>query len=127
MPSDKMIFIAEIPLTLLSFLGIQKQQIKIYRSKGLLSHLLKRKHYKAAKYLDFIPEIINCPDYAGFYDGQIELIKIFKDNIFLSIKLDESKGLYYVATLFDASMAKIEAYCKLGRLMKLDKTALSLQ
>ena len=87
MPSDKMIFIAKIPITLLSFLGIQKQQIKIYRSKGLLSHLLKRKHYKAAKYLDFIPEIINCPDYAGFYDGQIELIKIFKDNIFLSIKL----------------------------------------
>ncbi|MDY3887348.1 MAG: hypothetical protein SOZ24_08825 [Treponema sp.] len=69
MPSDKMIFVAEIPITLLSFLGIQKQQIKIYRSKGL----------------------------------------------------------YYVATLFDASMAKIEAYCKLGRLMKLDKTALSLQ
>ena len=126
MPSDKMIFVAEIPITLLSFLGIQKQQIKIYRSKGLLSHLLKRKHYKAAKYLDFIPEIVNSPDYAGFYDGQIELVKIFKDNIFLSIKLDETKDLYYVATLFDVSESKIEAYCKSGRLKKLDKTSLSM-
>ena len=122
-----MIFVAEIPNTLLSFLGISKNQIKIYRSKGLLAHLLKRKHYKAAKYLDFIPEIINSPDYAGFYEGQIELVKIFKDNIFLSIKLDVSKDLYYVATLFDVSMAKIEAYCKSGRLKKLDKTSLSLQ
>ena len=127
MPSDKMIFVAEIPNTLLSFLGISKNQIKIYRSKGLLAHLLKRKHYKAAKYLDFIPEIINDPDYAGFYEGQIELVKIFKDKIFLSIKLDVSKDLYYVATLFDVSMAKIEAYCKSGRLKKLDKTSLSLQ
>ena len=127
MPSDKMIFVAEIPNTLLSFLGISKNQIKIYRSKGLLAHLLKRKHYKAAKYLDFIPEIINSPDYAGFYEGQIELVKIFKDNIFLSIKLDVSKDLYYVATLFDVSMAKIESYCKSGRLKKLDKTSLSLQ
>ena len=127
MPSEKMIFVTEIPNTLLSFLGISKKQIKIYRSKGLLAHLLKRKHYKAAKYLDFIPEIINDPDYAGFYEGQIELVKIFKDNIFLSIKLDVSKDLYYVATLFDVSMAKIEAYCKSGRLKKLDKTSLSLQ
>ena len=127
MPSDKMIFVAEIPNTLLSFLGISKNQIKIYRSKGLLAHLLKRKHYKAAKYLDFIPEIINSPDYAGFYEGQIELVKIFKDNIFLSIKLDVSKDLYYVATLFDVSMAKIESYCKSDRLKKLDKTSLSLQ
>ena len=127
MQSDKMIFVAEIPNTLLSFLGISKNQIKIYRSKGLLAHLLKRKHYKAAKYLDFIPEIINSPDYAGLYEGQIELVKIFKDNIFLSIKLDVSKDLYYVATLFDVSMAKIESYCKSGRLKKLDKTSLSLQ
>ena len=122
-----MIFVAEIPNTLLFFLGISKNQIKIYRSKGLLAHLLKRKHYKAAKYLDFIPDIINSPDYAGFYEGQIELVKIFKDNIFLSIKLDVSKDLYYVATLFDVSMAKIESYCKSGRLKKLDKSSVSLQ
>ena len=127
MPSDKMIFVAEIPITILRILGIKQKQIKIFRSKGLLAHLLKRKHYKAAKYLDFIPEIINAPDYIGFCDAQIELVKIFKDNIFLSIKLDKTKDMYYVATLFDVSMAKIESYCKTGRLKKLDKTSLSLQ
>ena len=105
---------------------ILDSSVKIYRSKGLLAHLLKRRHYKAAKYLDFIPEIINAPDYAGSYDGQIELVKVFKDNIFLSIKLDETKDLYYVATLFDVSESKIEAYCKSGRLKKLDKSSLSL-
>ena len=80
----------ELPEFLISFLGLQQQQIKIFRSKGLLAHLLKRKHYKAAKYLDFIPEIISAPDYVGFYDRQIELVKVIKDNIFLSIKLDET-------------------------------------
>ena len=122
-----MIFVAEIPVAILTILGIKNKQIKIFRSKGLLAHLLKRKHYKAAKYLDFIPEIINSPDYVGFYDGQIEFVKIFKDNIFLSIKLDESKDIHYVATLFDVSMAKIETYCNSGRLKKLDKTSLPLQ
>ena len=126
MPSDKMIYISEIPESLISFLGIQKHTIKIYRSKGLLAHLLKRKHYKAVKYLDFIPEIISTPDYAGLYEGQIELVKIFKDNIFLSIKLDLSKDIYYVSTIFNVSMSKIEAYCKSGRLKKLDKTTISL-
>lgn len=121
-----MIFITELPNTLLSILGLQFKFIKIYRSKGLLAHLIKRKHYQAAKYLDYIPEIINTTDYAGFYNGQIELVKIFKDNIFLSIKLDKSKDIYYVATLFDVSISKIESYCKTGRLKKLDKTSFSL-
>ena len=62
------------------------------------------------------------PDYAGLYEGQIELVKIFKDNVFLSIKLDAAKDIYYVATIFDVSMSKIESYCKSGRLKKLDKT-----
>ncbi|MBQ6056872.1 MAG: hypothetical protein IJJ70_07970 [Treponema sp.] len=125
MPLDKMIFVADISASLISFLGLQRQQIKIYRSKGLLAHILKRRHYKAAKYLDYIPEIINAPDYAGVYDGQIELVKIFKDNIFLSIKLDEAKNIYFVATLFDVSESKIEAYCRSGRLKKLDNNTLS--
>ena len=119
MPSDKMIFIAELPNSLRTFLQIQKTAIKIYRSKGLLAHLLKRKHYKAAKYLDYISEIITSPDYAGVFDNEIELIKIFKDNIFLSIKLDASKDIYYVSTLFDVNQSKIESYCKSGRLKKI--------
>ncbi len=121
MPSDKLLYIGQLNKHVVSLLGISDSDVKIYRSKGLLAHLMKRKHYKAAKYVDYISDIIEKPDYAGMTDGQIELVKIFKDNIFLSIKLDASKQLYYVATIFDVSQSKIEAYCKSGRLTKLDK------
>ena len=126
MPSDKMIFVAEVPEFLCKILGLNTNSIKIYRSKGLLAHLLKRKHYTAAKYLDYIPEVITNPDYAGLYDGQIELIKCFKDNIFVSVKLDQAKSLYYAATLFDVKQSKIDSYCKSGRLKKLDKSSNNL-
>ena len=121
MPSEKLIFVAQLNKQVIPLLKIPKQEIKIYRSKGLLAHLLKRKHYKAAKYLDYISDIIENPDYAGMTDGQIELVKIFKDDIFLSIKLDVASQIYYVATLFDVSRSKIDAYCKSGRLIELDK------
>ncbi|MBO4387448.1 MAG: hypothetical protein J5817_10610 [Treponema sp.] len=121
MPSEKLIYVATLSQKLLSNLGRPETSIKVFRSKGLLAHLLKRKHYKAAKYLDYISDIIETPDYAGITAGQIELVKIFKDNIFLSIKLDVSKHIYYVATLFDVNQAKIDSYCKSGRLSKLDK------
>ena len=121
MPSEKLIYVALLNKQVISLLKIPAQEIKIYRSKGLLAHLLKRKHYKAAKYLDYISDIIENPDYAGITDGQIELVKIFKDNIFLSIKLDVARQEYYVATLFDVSKSKIDAYCKSSRLSKLDK------
>ncbi len=122
MPSDKLVFVATlVDKRILSLLNISINGIKIYRSKGLLAHILKRKHYKAAKYFDYITDIIENPDYAGVTDGQIELVKIFKDNIFLSIKLDIANQIYYVATVFDVSKSKIDVYCKSGRLTKLDK------
>jgi len=118
---DKMIFVAVIKKDFLSKIGFENcaSDINIFRSKGLIAHLLKRKHYTAAKYLDFIPEILNSPDYAGTSDGQIEFVKCFKDNIFLSIKLDVAKNTYYVATLFDIKQSKIDSYCKSGRLKKI--------
>lgn len=120
MPSEKLILLGQLSSQVISLLKIPEQEIKIYRSKGLLAHLLKRKHYKAAKYLDYISDIIENPDYAGMSDGQIELVKIFKDNIFLSIKLDVTKQIYYVTTIFDVNQSKIDSYCKSGRLTKLD-------
>ena len=108
---------AEINESIANFLSIQKG-IKIFRSKGLLAHLINRKHYAATKYLDYLSDIIRFPDYAGTYKGQIEFVKRFKENIFVSVKLDKGKNTYYVATLFDVKEAKILAYCKSGRLRK---------
>ena len=38
---------------------------------------------------------------AGTSNGVIELVKRFKDNIFVSIKLDSKRGLYDVTTMSD--------------------------
>ena len=43
----------------------------LYRSKGLLTHLIKRKHFSAAKYIDSLSEIITEPDYAGYTEGTL--------------------------------------------------------
>lgn len=92
----------------------------IYRSKGLLAHLLKRKHYTAAKYLDFLPEVIQSPNYIGKNKGTIELVKCFHDDIFVSIKIDAKRKIYYVATMYDVKKSKIDSYCKSGRLKKIN-------
>ena len=88
---DKLIRIASYNTELNHWLGVEYMSFPIYRSKGLLTHLINRKHFVAAKYIDYLPEIIQNPDFAGIHDGNIELIKCFKDNIFISIKLDVKK------------------------------------
>lgn len=121
MPSEKLIFVATLKKNLLKVLKIKDVEVKIYRSKGLLAHLLNRKHFIAAKYFDYIKDIIESLDYIGGNQTKIEFVKCFKDNIFLSVKIDTSKGLYYVSTMFDIKLSKIDSYCKSGRLHKLDK------
>ena len=116
---EKLIFIAEVGKMLSDFLNIGSG-IKIYRSKGLMAHLLKRNHFVAAKYIDFIPEIIEKPDFAGGNSEKIELVKCFKDSIFLSVKLDVAKQQFYVSTMFEVKKSKIDSYCASGRLRKLD-------
>ena len=120
--SDKLIKIASFNTGLNTLLGTDFQAFPIYRSKGLLTHLINRKHFTAAKYIDYLPEIIETPDYAGYYNGNIELVKVFKDNIFISIKLDGKKNQYYVTTMFDVKKGKIESYMKSGRLKEVEKT-----
>lgn len=121
MDSKKLIFVSELNENICTLLNLPLKTIKVYRSKGLLSHLLKRKHFIAIKYLDFLEDILQNPDYIGSFENQIELVKQFKDNIFVSIKLDEKKEIFYISTIFDVSNAKIQSYCKTGRLKKIDK------
>ncbi len=117
---DKLIKITTYNTKLNHWLGTEFEAFSIYRSKGLLTHLINRKHFVAAKYIDYLPDIINSPDYAGIHDGNIELVKCFKDNIFVSIKLDTKKTKYYVSTIFEAKQSKIDSYVRSGRLIKVD-------
>ena len=83
--SDKLILVTTFNTKLNTLLGTDFPAFNIYRSKGLLTHLINRKHFTAAKYIDLLPDIISFPNYAGYTDGCIELVKEYKDNIFISL------------------------------------------
>lgn len=103
-------------------LGINIDNLVIYRSKGLPSHILKRKHYKCLKYIDYIPDIISEPDYIGINPNEqgksIELIKIYAENIMIGIKLDTSGEYMYVSTMIDVHDSKIERRLHSGRIKR---------
>ena len=121
MPNDKLIKVGRLNSKIDKLVGKTISNIDIFRSKGLLTHLLKRKHYTAAKYLDYLPDVLQTPDYVGYIGGVVELVKLFKEDIFVSVKLDSSRDLYYIATMFDVKKSKIEANVKSGRWKKLDE------
>ena len=121
MPNDKLIKVGRLNSKIDKLVEKTISNIDFFRSKGLLTHLLKRKHYTAAKYLDYLPDVLQAPDYAGYVDGVVELVKLFKDDIFVSVKLDSSRDLYYIATMFDVKKSKIETNVKSGRWKKLDE------
>ena len=103
-------------------LGIQLEELQIYRSKGLPAHIIKRKHFNCLKYIDYIPEIIENPDYIGVNPNEsgisIELIKGYKDNVMIGIKLDVDGNYLYVSTMHDVQQSKIDRRLHSGRLKK---------
>ena len=92
-------------------LGINIGDLEIYRSKGLPSHMIKRKHFKCLKYIDYIPDIILSPDYVGInpneHDSSIEFIKRYADNVLVGVKLDADENYLYVSTMHDIQESKI--------------------
>lgn len=102
-------------------LGVDIDELDIYQSEGLYIHMLKRKHYKALKYIDRISEIIETPDYIGINPNEastdsIELIKKYDDNILIGIKLDKSGEYLYVSTMHDVQDRKVRNRLHSGRI-----------
>lgn len=103
-------------------LGINiDEDLEIVRSKGLPTHMVKSKHFKALKYIDYIPDIINEPDYIGINPNEngtdsIELIKRYADNVLVGIKLDSEEGYLYVSTMHDVQEGKIARRLHSGRI-----------
>lgn len=104
-------------------LGIYIDELKIYRSRGLPAHMIKRKHFKCLKYIDYIPDIILNPDYIGINPNEqnisIELVKRYADNVAVGIKLDTDKDYLYVSTMYDIQDTKIMRRLHSGRLKML--------
>jgi len=98
------------------------KNMDIFRSKGLPAHMIKRKHYNCLKYIDFIPDIINAPDYIGINPNErtpsIELIKTYDKNIMIGIKLDSDENYLFVSTMHDVQESKIARRVHSGRLKK---------
>lgn len=91
----------------------------IYQSKGLPTHMINSGHGKCLKYLDCIREIINNPDYIGKNPNEsnsIELIKKYKDNVLIGIKVNTKDNYIYVATMHDVQESKIAQRLHSGRL-----------
>lgn len=119
--ADEMIKVGKYNTDFNDILGLNLSELDIYRSKGLPTHMIKSRHYKALKYIDFIPDIIKSPDYIGVNPNEdsnksIELIKKYKDNILIGIKLDEENGYFYVSTMHDVQEGKITRRLHSGRI-----------
>lgn len=120
---NNMIEVGEYKSKFNSILGVNIETKKIYRSKGLPSHMIKSNHGKCLKYIDYIPDIIKNPDYIGTNPNEdkkgiksIELIKRYKDNILIGIKLDQDNNYLYVSTMHDIQESKIERRLHSGRI-----------
>lgn len=105
-------------------LGIKLDCLDIYKSKGLIAHLIKRKHDEYIKYIDCIPDIIRNPDYIGINPNEnntdsIELIKRYDNNVMIGIKLDKDNKYFYVASMYDVSESKIQRRLHSGRIKKI--------
>ena len=104
-----------------NILGIDIEELEIYRSKGLPAHMIKRGHGKCLKYIDYIPDIIEQPDYIGVNPNEngiksVELIKRYRDNVMIGIKLDSDNEYLYVSTMYDIQEKKIERRLFSGRI-----------
>ena len=118
----KLIKVGRYNIKFNEILGIEMDELNIYRSKGLPAHMLKSKHDRCLKYIDYIPDIIECPDYIGINPNEkaksIELIKRYRDNVMIGIKLDADKGYLYVSTMHEIQEKKIERRLFSGRIKK---------
>lgn len=87
---------------------------------GLEKHINKR-HPACLKYIGNISDIIQTPDYVGKHpkeNNSIELVKVYRENIQIAVKLDKKNGYYFVASLYEVSEKKVQERLFSGRLQK---------
>ena len=117
---EELLKVGKYNLKFNELLGIDIKDFEIYRSKGLPSHMVKRKHFNCLRYIDYIPDIILEPDYIGVNPNEqglsIELIKRYADNVLIGVKLDAEKEYLYASTMHDVQEAKITRRLHSGRI-----------
>lgn len=85
-----------------NILGLSLGELDIYQSCGLWSHLDKRNHDDAKRYIKNTSDIINNPDYIGIKnnaDITLQFIKRYKVPVSVIVKTDKQSRLY-VSTVY---------------------------
>ena len=123
---EKLLKMGEYLIDFNRILGLDIQPRTIYRSTGLPAHMVKRKHFKCLKYIDYIPDILSNPDYIGINPNEksgdsMEFVKRYKDNVLVGVKISENKDYLYVSTVYDIQESKIRRRLHSGRLKIFDK------
>ena len=82
--------------------------------------MVKRKHFNSLKYIDYLPEIIENPDYVGVNpnenDKSIEFIKKYSKNVLVGVKLEKDGQYLYVSSMYDIQDSKISRRLYSGRI-----------
>ena len=123
MDEEKLIEVGEFYQELNNIIGSNIPLKKIYCSKGLPAHLIKKSHFNCLKHIDDIPAIIRNPDYIGINPNEqgttVELIKVFNKNILIGIKLDTDENYLYVSTMHEIQESKLNRRLYSGRIRKI--------
>ena len=124
MDEEKFIEVGEFYQELNDIIGSNLPLQKIYRSKGLPAHLIKKKHFNCLKHIDNISDIIKNPDYIGINPNEqgetVELIKTFDKNILVGIKLNTDENYLYVYTIHEVQESKLNRRLYSGRIKKIN-------
>ena len=122
MDLEKFIEVGEFYQELNDVIGSNMPLQKIYRSKGLSTHLINKKHLNCLKHIDSISDIVKNPDYVGVnpneYGDTIELIKMLNKYILVGIKLNSNENYLYVSTIHEIQDSKINRRLHSGRIKK---------
>ena len=118
--NDKLTAIGKYNEDFNNYLPYNIKSSNIFQSSGLEKHIIKR-HPDCLKYIGFIPDIIDNPDYIGINPNEngtqsIELIKRYRDNVMIGIKLDKDNDYLYVSTMHDIQESKIQRRLYSGRI-----------
>lgn len=102
-------------------INLPNDDINMY--PGFKKHVKKR-HPDCMKYISYIPDIINNPDYIGVHPNEpdsVELVKVFDKNILLSINLSTKTDEKYlfISSIYDISQAKLNNRLNSKRLKKI--------
>lgn len=112
-------FVGELNPEIVNMVGQPLPHGKVYQSNGLIVHIQKR-HPNIVNQMHLIPDILANPDYVGkdpSKPNSMELVKVYNDNLLISITLDPDEEYLYVSTIYDINQSKLVRRVNSGRLI----------